>query len=263
MYIYELYDKMTDYSTIRKDVLIHWKTRSNRVFKVTDNFANSIECTWQNKADSLGYTHISIFCSIGQFASHITDLLRDNRYDKYNYDQSEEINELLFRYYSRILLIASEIFTDFQDLYIIADDKITTKQLGGIQSKALRQKQDNARETLANGTQKIKQLLDYINKICKHKTANFHICNHHVHFLFEDFHKNIKSKRGKIEVGNINQYTSYDTATLAKYNKPNYIVVPSLKHVIDLIIDGYKALDDLFTNDQTKFEFVCKHYDDK
>lgn len=252
---------MTNYSKIRKDVLKHWKTRSNRAFKVTDNFANSIECTWQNNADVLGYNHISIFCSIGQFASHITDLLRDYRYDKY--DQSDEINEVLFRYYSRIFLIASEIFTDFQDLYIIADDKITTKQLGGIQSKVLRPKQDNARETLANGTQEIKQLLDYINKICKHKTANFHICNHHIHFLFEDFHKNLKAKKNKIAVGSINQYTSYDTTTLAKHSKPNYIVVPSLKHIIDLIIDGYKVLDSLFTNDQTKFEFVCKHYDDK
>jgi len=254
---------MTHYSTIRRNVLGHWKTRSHRVFKVTDNFANSIECTWQNKADDLGYKHISVFCSIGQFASHITDLLRDNRFDKYDYDQSAEINELLFRYYSRILLIASEIFTDFQDLYIIADEKMTTKQISGLQSKVLRPKQDNAREVLASGTQKVKLLLDYINKICKHKTANFHICNHHIDILFEDFHKNIKSKKKRVEVGNINQYTSYDASTLAKHIKPNYIVVPSLKNLIDLIIDGYKALDNLFKSDQTKFEFVCNLYDDK
>jgi hypothetical protein len=120
---------MTEYSKIRKSVLAHWKIRSKRVFKVTDNIINSVECTWQNKALDLGYNHISIFCSIGQFVSHITDLLRDYRYDKYDYDQSDETNELLFRYYSRILLITSEILTDFQDLYIIADEKITTKKL--------------------------------------------------------------------------------------------------------------------------------------
>lgn len=93
---------MTDYSNIRKDALKHWKSRSKRVFKVTDNFSNSIECSWQNAAFGLGYNHISIFCSIGQFGSHITDLLRDYRFDKYELDQSEDINELIFRYYSRI-----------------------------------------------------------------------------------------------------------------------------------------------------------------
>jgi len=254
---------MTQYSNIRKDTLKHWKSRSKRVFKVTDNFSNSIECSWQNAAFDLGYKHISIFCSIGQFSSHITDLLRDYRFDKYEFDQSNEINELIFRYYSRILLITSEILTDFQDLYIIADQKLTTKQLGRIQGKKLRYYRDTARQNLANGTKNIKDLLDYINKICKHKTSNFHICNHHIAYLFDDFHKNIKKRKKRIELGNINQFTSYNNLTLEKHNKPNFIVVPKLQFIIDLIIDGYKVLDDLFKNDQEKFKFVCKHYDDK
>lgn len=254
---------MTHYSTIRKSALKHWQFCSKRVFKVTDNFSDSIECTWQNAASDLGYNHISIFCSIGQFGSHITDLLRDHRFDKYEYDQSEEINELIFRYYTRILLIASEIFTDFQDLYIIADKKLTTKQLGGTQKTTLRNYQDSARQNLANGTKNIEDLLDFINKICKHKTSNFHICNHHIKYLFEDFHKNIKSKKKRIELGNINQFTSYDDETLTKHNKPSFIVVPRLTFVIDLISDGYKVLDGLFNNDKTKFEFICKHYEDK
>lgn len=254
---------MTQYSNIRKDALKHWKSRSNRVFKVTDNISNSIECIWQKAAFDLGYRHISIFCSIGEFGSHITDLLRDNRFDKYEFDQSEEINELIFRYYSRILLITSEILTDFQDLYIIADQKLTTKELGRIQGKTLRKYQDNARQNLANGTKNIKELLDYINKICKHKTSNFHICNHHIKYLFNDFHKNVNSKRRRIELGNINQFTSYDQETLIMHNKPNFIVVPKLHFIIDLIIDGYKVLDNLFKNDKTKFDFTCNHYDDK
>jgi len=254
---------MTTYSNLRKDALKHWKSRSKRVFKVTDNFSNSFECSWQNAAFDLGYNHISIFCSIGQFGSHITDLLRDYRFDKYEFDQSDEINELIFRYYSRILLITSEILTDFQDLYIIADQKLTTKQLGGIQGTTLRSHQDAARQNLANGTMNIKDLLDYINKICKHKTSNFHICNHHIDYLFDDFHKNIKSKKKRIELRSINQFTAYDNLTLKKHSKPNFIVVPKLHFIIDLIIDGYKVLDDLFNNDKTKFEFICKHYDDK
>lgn len=254
---------MTNYSTIRKKALKHWKSRSKRVFKVTDNLVDSIECSWQDKAIALGYNHISIFCSIGQFGSHITDLLRDYRLDKYEYDQTEEINELLFRYYTRILLIASEVFTDFQDLYIIADDKFTTKQLSGLHGSVLKSKQDIARRKLANNSVNIKELLDYINKICKHKTSNFHICNHHIKFLFEDYHKDIKSKKKRVELGNINTFTAYDTTTLKKYIKPNYIVIPKLQYIIDLIINGYTILNDLFNSDDTKFEFICKHYDDK
>lgn len=254
---------MTTLSKVRKDVLTNWKYRSNRVFKVTDNLVDTIECSWQNKSFDLGYNHISIFCSIGQFVSHITDLLRDYRFDKYEFDQSEEINELIFRYYSRILLIASEIFIDFQDLFILADEKLTTNQLNRFPKKELRIKQDNARQKLAKDTEKIKKLLDYINKICKHKIANFHICNHHIQFLFEDFHKNIKVQKRKIELGNINTFTSYDSKTLKKNIKPDYIVVPKLKYIIDLIIDGYKVLDDLFNTDQTKFEFICQFYEDK
>ncbi len=254
---------MTEYSKTRKSVLAYWKARSRRVFKVTDNISNSVECSWQNKAMELGYNHISIFCSIGQFGSHITDLLRDYRYDKYDYDQSEEINELLFRYYSRILLITSEILTDFQDLYIIANEKITTKKLNGLGAKVLRPKQDKARSLLSNGDKKIQELLDYINKICKHKASNFHICNHHITFLFEDFHKKTNSKKKTIRIGNIKNFISYDENTLKKHSKPEYIVVPSLKYIIDIIIEGYKVLEDLLNSDDSKFNFVCNHYDDK
>ena len=194
---------MTILAKVRKDVLTDWKSRSKRVFKVTDNLVDTIECSWQNKAFDLGYNHISIFCSIGQFVSHITDLLRDYRFDKYEFGKSEEVNELIFRYYSKILLIASEDFTNFQDLYILADEKITTNQLNRFSKNEIRVKQDNARHKLAKGTEKIKKLLDYINKICKHKTANFHLCNHHIQFLFEDFHKDIKLRKRKIELGNI------------------------------------------------------------
>ncbi len=59
------------------------------MFKISDNFDKSIECKWQDKAFDYGYTHISVFCSLGQFVTHITDLLRDYRYDKY-----ESMNQL-------------------------------------------------------------------------------------------------------------------------------------------------------------------------
>jgi hypothetical protein len=81
--------------------------------------------------------------------------------------------------------------------------------------------------------------------------------------LFEDFHKKSNSIKKAIRIGNINNFTSYDENTLKKHSKPEYIVVPSLKFIIDIIIDGYKVLENLFNSDSSKFNFVCSHYDDK
>ncbi|RYZ90893.1 MAG: hypothetical protein EOP04_02420 [Proteobacteria bacterium] len=254
---------MTKFAITRKTALSNWKVRSNRVFKVTDNFSGSIECEWQSNAWEKGYNHISIFCSIGQFASHITDLLRDYRYDRYEFDQSEDVNEILFRYYTRVLLIASEVLTDFQDLFIIADNKLTTKQMGGTKGSDLKKLQDQARKSLAMDSNKVTLLLDFINKVCKHKTSNLHICNNHIKYLFEDFHRNIKQKKKRVEIGNINSFTSYDLDTFEKFIRAEHIVVPSLTHIIDVIIEGYKVIDALFRSDNSKFEFICKHYDDK
>jgi hypothetical protein len=252
----------TSFSIARRSALTHWKSRSRRVYKTTDNLNNSIECEWQKRSWALGYNHISIFCSVGQFGSHITDLLRDYRYDKYDFDKDEDVNEIIFRFYSRILLVTSEILTDFQDLYILAENKISTKQFGGLRGKDLKAKQDKARKELSSNTNKIQLLLDYINKICKHKTSNIHLCNNHIKYLFQDYH-NLKNYKKKIEIGNIKNYTSYDPATFKRNVKPDYIVVPSLIEIIDIIINGYEVLEDLFEHDQSKFKFICDHYDDK
>jgi len=251
----------TDYALKRRDALNYWKSKTKRVFKISDNFMGSMECSWQNRSYKLGFKHVSIFCSIGQFASHITDLLRDFRFDRYNFDQSEQINEVIFRYYCRIFLIASEIFTDFQDLYILADEKISTKDIRALESKDLRLKQDNARTALANGSDDIKILLDFINKICKHKTSNFHICNNHIKYIFDDFHS-VQPRRKMIELSKINSFTGYDRVTLIKHNKPEYIRIPKLTYIIDLITNGYDVLDKLFLSDPTKFDFVSRHYED-
>lgn len=257
------FNPMTQFATTRKNALIVWKTKSNRVFKSTDNFDRSFECKWQDIAYENGYNHISLLCSLGSFVSHLTDILRDYRYDKYEFDQSEEVNEIIFRYYSRVFLIASEIFTDFQDLYILAANKFTIKSLRQQSPKSVRQFQGTARKALANNTVDISDMLDYINKICKHKVSNFHVCNNHIKFLFQDFHLKIKQKRKRIEIKNINQYTTYDEITFEKKMKPNYLVIPKLDHIITLIINGYAALDKLFMADLTTIEHICNHFEDK
>lgn len=252
----------THFSKIRRDALRYWKSRSKRVFKTTDNFSNSVECEWQRRGWRIGYAHISIFCSIGQFASHITDLLRDYRYDKYDFDADEDVNEIIFRFYSRVLLIASEILTDFQDLYILADNKISAKQLGGLRRTDLKDKQNKARLALSGNTKTIQLLLDYINKVCKHKISNIHLCNNHIKYLFIDYHT-VENYKKRIEVGNIKNFTAYDPATFKRHVKPDYIVLPSLHNTIDIIINGYVVLDKLFEKYDDKFRFICDHYNNK
>lgn len=77
---------------IRMQALKYWLSQSGRSFKITDNMSNSYECEWQDPAYELGNNSISIFCSIREFAAHITDHLRDYRYDKYSFNQSDAVN---------------------------------------------------------------------------------------------------------------------------------------------------------------------------
>src|SRR2546422_11393446 len=97
------------FQTVRQKELKFWLTKTNRKFKIGDSFEESFECHWQLEADKRGKNHISIFCSLGDFATNLTDLLRDKRCDKYKFGLEEERDKALFRYYTRIFLIASEL----------------------------------------------------------------------------------------------------------------------------------------------------------
>lgn len=163
------------FNHIRKQALKYWLSQSGRSFKTTDNMSNSYECEWQDPAYESGYNKISIFCSIGEFAAHITDHLRVYRYDKYYFNQSDAVNEVLFRYNSRLLLIVSEVITDLQDLWILANYSLTTNGYRALDTKTKRSYQENARSALSIQPDGLNDLFDFINRICKHKTQNFHI----------------------------------------------------------------------------------------
>ncbi len=195
------------FRTIRKNALTKWLSESGRKFKTTDNTADAFECSWQDPAANNGFNHISIFCSIGEFASHLTDLLRDYRYDNYEFDKSNEINEVLYRFYARILIITSEVITDLQDLWILAHYELTTKQYNGLDIKIKRKYQDNARNAMSIRSDQLNNLFDYINRACKHKTQNLHICNNHIQYHFEDC-KNTTGIRKSIKIGNIKSFTA-------------------------------------------------------
>jgi len=250
------------FRTTRKNGLSFWLKETGRKFKITDNTASAFECEWQDPASENGFNHISIFCSIGEFACHITDLLRDYRYDNYEFDKSDEVNEVLFRFYSRLILVISEVITDLQDLWILTNYEISTKAYNRLAIKTKREYQNTAREALSNNTDELNNFFDFANRVCKHKTQNLHICNNHIVYHFEDFKSSTGIKKS-IKLGNIKNYIAYDEATFKKNQKPKVLIVPELEYLISLTTNSYITVNNLFADHVNKFIHICEHYEDK
>jgi hypothetical protein len=128
------YDE-TLFKDVRQQAFDLWERETNRVCSLdNDDMTGSIECKWQDRArDQLGYEHISMFCSLGEWANNITDILKDFSCDYYNF-LNETHCQALFRYYTRFLLVISEMLTDFEEIIK--------------KSKAVKQRQ--ARKFIAN-----------------------------------------------------------------------------------------------------------------
>jgi hypothetical protein len=140
-------------------------------------------------AGSSGFGHVSIFCSVWEWAANLTDILLDGRFDDYSIGQQEtdsdqKISEtdslfhenaplVLARHYFRTLIIAAEILEDLTILRkSMSDGSVSTKK---------------ARSDLSQAPLRVDPLLRYVNAICKHKDQ-LHECNHHLpkRFLDED-----------------------------------------------------------------------------
>ncbi|HNY56505.1 MAG TPA: hypothetical protein PKI86_12795, partial [Chitinophagales bacterium] len=125
--------KVNSYGIIRKRALKYWLKKTKRKREINtfnDDFSKSLDCTWQNKAEKLGYNHISIFCSLGEWSTNLSDLLFEEKYDNLKYDDDYEI---IFRIYTRYFLIISEILEDFvlinKEIKILKDKKTAGKDL--------------------------------------------------------------------------------------------------------------------------------------
>lgn len=218
------------YKSIRENSLSIWLENSKRIRGINDDFSQSMECEWQNELVPKEY-HSSLFCSIAEWSTNVTDLLEDTTYDQLRFDNMDN-RQKLFRHYTRILLIASEILTDFQDLIIF-----TSKFKGSIKDKNIKAKSKLNYSEIEFTCQ---NLFDYINNICKHKVGNkpiglikYHLCNHHIDYQFKD-NPNFERTMNTLKVKNIK----------TKKLKPNMkIEVPKLDEIIYQILHGYKAVD--------------------
>jgi hypothetical protein len=246
---------MPPFKMTREAALRFWLDGTQRTrHEQSDSYV--IECKWQLRfaePNPQDQRHYSIFCSMGDWNTNMTDLLEDARYDEYSFSHEDQ-RDTLFRYYTRILLIASEIITDFQDI-------LTVFRNSDINSVRKRTENDKSRKelNLEGPMDAIQDIFDYINNICKHKTRNIHSCNHHIHYHFIDSHEPPPAV-DNISIENVTQVLrSVREGTIGIL--PQTIVVPSLDYILWLIIHGYDVLDQTFQSDPAKFGAFCSIYE--
>jgi hypothetical protein len=192
-------------------------------------FGYPISCQWQVTAGSSGFGHISIFCSVWEWAANLTDLLLDCRFDHYVIGQPEthsdreatDISSLLLqgapavlvRHYFRTLIIAAETLEDLTILLKSMSDNSAAKK--------------NARSDLSQASLPVDELLKYVNTICKHK-GDLHGCNHHLpkKFLDED--------------------PSFDLRHYQDWKfLHSFIEIPRYVDIIETVIGAFKKVDHL------------------
>lgn len=224
------------FKDVRKHALDYWITQTGRSIETyghkvkIDTFENGFECNWQSMAQELKNNdqwHISYFCSLGDWASNISDLLLDRRYDSLRLsDPNSEDAKILFRYYTRILLVVSELLVDFKD---IAETLHLNSQLF-----------ENKEYSL------------FINSVCKHKAGKpkglgkashkLHTCNHHLPILFED--SNLTStfiSPLQLPINN-------------EIDEPDGIIMPKLNAIISEVVRRYQYLDQQLVRDKNLFD---------
>ena len=219
------------FGDIRRQAFQLWEQGTSRNCQlVNDDFSGSFECKWQDRAFDLGYEHISIFCSLGEWANNISDILQDESYDYYDF-LNDDHRKALFRYYTRLLLIISEMLCDFEEI---------------VQKMELPQSK-KAREFLSSKRGEVHSILGFINNICKHKVASLHQCNHHLPIWFEDCKQS---------------HTFAHPISIEKldFDQPDGILVPKFGYFVQVILNCYSRLNELFEKETDKFKMICDEY---
>jgi hypothetical protein len=233
-----------NFGYVRNKALNLWLTGTGRKLiphrnlRYDDFSFNDYECKWQQLSWNINGDewHVSHFCSLGEWASNITDILDDGRFDMFTFQNGKD-KSFLYRHYTRYMLLVLEMINDFVDILKLADINLASKT-----------QRKNSLSTITD----VNELTNFINSACKHKAderngKHIHFHNHHLPIWFEDiqqphpFHSPI-SRFQAIQV------------------HPDGILIPSIVDLTQIIIDGYKVLDYHFLNAPNKFsEFASKH----
>jgi len=205
----------------RQTCLKLWLTQTRRKRHINDATYDTIECSWQTKFVTRDM-HNSFFCSIAEWNTHITDLLKDTSYDKYEFSK-KGYRSALFRHYTRILLIVSEIITDFQNFIEL---------LEGVGQTEARNMLTNPKASFCT-----QELFDFINAICKHKVGQksfnkYHYYNHHIEYTFLDAGLPVKS--GTINIKNVK---------IVSPKPKDSLEVPKLHDIIEQVLFAYSVVN--------------------
>lgn len=258
------------FQTARLNALYHWLELTGRDLNYTDEtnsireeVLDNIECKWQQKNWELHKgtdkddNHISIICSLNNWSSHITDILTDASFDLvpiYSFpiketmknENQEEFDfdtypyEKLMRHYVRFFLVVSELIVDFGDIA----NKLGKSDFGKFYSE--------------NNVIEYPKLRGFINKVFKHKTNSFHICNHHIPILFDDGFSPLNEylateKEYLIEISCKYEYSKKDVEYILR--------LPRLVDIIKFLGECYQKLNTLL--DEDGLIKLSKEYGDK
>lgn len=222
------------FKPVRRNALKHWlkETKRHRSRRSDDDFSDSYECRWQARAmgdvnaeDMDG--HVALFCGIGEFASHVTDLLLDHAQDNLRFGESDHRSRLA-RHYYRLMFIVAELLNDFEAALKCAGVSSVREYLGASRS--------------------VEDFHVFVNKVVKHKAEAIHRHDQHLPIGFMD--AGDEACERTIQLG---------TRDFTGNNQFDCILVPSLSQILDLALTAYRKFDELIENDDA-FRKVCANY---
>ncbi|WP_066835549.1 hypothetical protein [Rufibacter ruber] len=159
------------FKKIRVDTLTYWFKNSNRSRSATslsDCYNDTFLCRLQGED-----FHISFLCNLAEWLNNITDILTDTRLDECDAENDLLLDaEAIFRFYTRLFLVVSEVIEDFIDLHRKIKELRSKKSAG----------KDFAMSLSLNHN--LQDISDYINSVCKHKVTGLHCHNHHLAIEF-------------------------------------------------------------------------------
>lgn len=229
--------KYRKFKRARVDALQHWLRGSNRKRDEThsdDCIDNSYECCWQSDAggvDTEGQ-HVSLFCAVGDWACHITDLLSDQSQDELFFS-NEESERRISRHYARLMFVVAELLSDFE---------VALKEID------FGRGQNDRRIALGVDVAKFNV---FVNKIIKHKTGNIHKCDHHLRINFKDSAKYVDDLDICVGIDNCNIDFSG--------REFSYISYPSLVDIIDVALIAYGNFNSILGQGDN-FGKICEKF---
>jgi hypothetical protein len=221
------------FGKVRKDALNYWQQESNRSRKIgsaDDDFSDSQFCILQNRVNEKfgDNAHLALFCNLGDWCSHVTDILLETSNDDVNLADAQHARKML-RYYARLMLVLSELVDD------------VAKVIEFVKSE----KCNKGRESIESGP----ELCGFVNNFVKHKKDKSHCYDHHWPVIFQD------------AIGSEKRNTDITFGQLDP-EKGDRFYIPSLETIVQIALECEKKLSESLCTEQA-LENVFNHYKGK